>query len=121
MIQKRRKEDSPSTPSWLVSAAKATAAFVSFGVLSFVGSWGIDMSRSVAQLKEQMALVQQQQTFLGPWFSDSIKEIKEGLKDMRAEQKVLNSEVQRISNEQLRRKPLIDKISDAREVKENRR
>lgn len=116
--QKRRKEDEKLTPSWIVSAAKATVAFISFGILSFIGSWGIDVSKSVAQLKEQMALVQQQQTFLGPWFSDSIKEIKEGLKDMRAEQKVLNSEVQRISNEQLRRKPLIDKISEA---KENRR
>lgn len=118
MIQRRRKDDSRSTPQWLVSAAKATIAFVSFGAISFVGSWGIDMSKSVAQLKEQMALVQQQQTFLGPWFSESIKEIKEGLKDMRAEQKVLNAEVQRISNEQMRRKPLIDKISEA---KENRR
>lgn len=116
--QRRRKEDEPIPPHWLTSAAKATIAFVSFGALSFLGSWGIDTSKTLAQLKEQMAVVQQQQTFLGPWFSDSIKEIKEGLRDMRAEQKVLNAEVQRISNEQMRRKPLIDKIS---ETKENRR
>jgi hypothetical protein len=99
---KRRKEDDKRN-SMIWSSAKATVAFIFFGILSFLGSWGINMNSSLAKLKEDVAIIHERQEFLGPWLVDNVKEI-------RSELKALRTDVEIISREQARRTIAIQKI-----------
>jgi len=84
MVQapKRRKNDSTSL---LLGAAKATGGFVFFGALSFVGSWGVSLNSSVAQLKQDVAVIHEKQEFLAPWLVGEVRGLREDIKEMRKE------------------------------------
>lgn len=108
--QKRRQSDHSDL---IKGAAKATVAFIFFGVLSFVGSWWVSLSSTVAKVKEDVAVIHEKQDFLGTWLVDEMKRTREDLKDLRGEVKAISSlqgEVSRISAEQARRTAVIDSI-----------
>lgn len=83
---RRRKTD---TDNIIKSAAKATVAFVFFGALSFVGTWGVSLGTTVAKLKEDIAVVHEKQEFLAPWLVDEIKGIRNDMKEIRQELRAL--------------------------------
>jgi hypothetical protein len=90
MPPRRREADKEDATTGIIrSAAKATVAFVFFGILSFVGTWGISLSSGVAKLREDVAVINEKQLFLAPWLVDSLKELKEDLKELRNEVKQL--------------------------------
>lgn len=117
MIQKRRKSDY-NFNAHVPTMVKATLSFLIFGGLSFLGSWGIDVSKSLATMKEEVAIVKDQNHMIGPWMMDEVKKIHEEIKDIRREvvvdQKALRDQVQQIAVEQMRRKAIIERIEGNR-------
>lgn len=87
---KRRQSDNKRRVDYVISAAKATFAFVSFSALSFVGSWGISLNASVAQIKQDLAVVHEKQEFITPWFVEEMKKTREDVKELREEIKQMN-------------------------------
>ena len=91
---RRREDDKEDTTTALIrSAAKATAAFLVFGALSFLGTFGVGLSNSVAKLKEDVAVIHERQEFIQPWFVEEIKKMHEDVKDMRADMKEISNEI----------------------------
>ncbi len=112
-IQKRRKSDY-NISAHVPTMVKATLSFLIFGGLSFLGSWGIDVSKSLAQLKEEVAVVKDQNHMIGPWMIDEVKKIRSDIQDIRREvildQKILKDQIQQVALEQMRRKAIIEKM-----------
>lgn len=97
----------------ILGGAKALAAFLSFGVLSFIGTWGVGLNTTVAKLKEDVAIIHEKNEFLAPWLTDQVKALREDMKDLRMDVKAivtLQHEVARISAEQARRTAVIDSV-----------
>jgi len=111
MTPRRRQQD--NRISAIRSAAKATVAFIFFGILSFVGTWGVTISSGVAKLREDVSVIHEKQEFLGTWLVDEMKRTREDIKDLRNEMKAVSSihhEVSRIAAEQARRTSVIDAV-----------
>lgn len=77
---KRRAQDQSNI---VLQAAKATAAFLFFGALSFVGTWSVGLNSSVAKLKEDVAVIHEKQEFLGPWLYDEVKHMRQEVGELR--------------------------------------
>ena len=91
---KRREADKEDTTTAIIrSGAMATAAFLVFGALSFLGTFGVGLNASVAKLREDVAVMQERQTFIEPWFVDEIKKMHENIKDLRGDIKELSNEI----------------------------
>ncbi len=86
-VNKDRKSDENNM---IRSAAKSTVAFVFFGILAFVGSWWVSLGTTVAKLREEVAVIEEKQNFMGPWLYDAVKELKADMKELNKEMKDLS-------------------------------
>lgn len=104
---KRRKSDLTEIHKAIWTAAKATIAFIFFGVLSFVGSWGIDMGKSVAKLKEDVEVIKEKEAMtvqmIYPQLMEKISQMQQEIKEMQLE-------VHQIAREQARRTGIINRM-----------
>ena len=89
-LQQRRKSDS-HWPSYLVSGVKAALSFICLGVLGFIGSWGIGVNSTMATLKENILVLQEQERMttgmVYPQLMDQIKQLRGDIKELRGDLK----------------------------------
>jgi hypothetical protein len=90
MAPKRRKDDHRGLV-W--SAAKATIAFIFFGALSFVGTWGVGLNSSIAKLKEDVEVLKEKEAMtinlVYPQLLEQTKQLREEIHEMRRDMKQL--------------------------------
>lgn len=102
MALRRRKTDLSSWPDWLVSGAKIAVGLLITGSMSFIGTWGVGVSSSIASLKENqigMKEIQigatERETFLSTWLMDEVKNSRKDVKELSKEIAELRKELRK--------------------------
>ena len=90
MSRKNNNDEDTSKYIDIHAMIKGTLAFVSLGIISFIGSWGIDISKSVAELKERSANVEEMKEFFQIYFVDELKTIRSDMKEIRHDVNEIN-------------------------------
>ena len=77
------------SPAYIISGIKATFSFICLGVLGFIGSWGIGVSSTLATLKENVLVLQEQKRMINemvyPQLMDQIKQLRGDIKELRGD------------------------------------
>ena len=83
---KRRVADKPRLPfnGYWLSLVKATLTTCVLGAVGFIGSWGIDTSKSIAQLHDQVENIKDKQDMLDYAMVDDLKSIKADVEKLKS-------------------------------------
>lgn len=82
-IDAKRRQTDHSGMVWGV--AKATAAFLFFGTLSFIGTWGVGLNTTVAKAKEDIEILKEKEQFLSIWLIDEVRRMHQEMKEVHQE------------------------------------